>query len=146
MELQVCGLIKGYDSDSSDIKFRSDDSHWDYGLVEYIQRRIEHKTGVQSFSDYKRRLGRNIDIIHGCSLRLYFTDKPCTLEDADILLVSKFEGNYYSDKELTGYSEFTITGYDVNKCEIGGHGLVEIIRQHIGEYMILVMEWSDERW
>ena len=56
-------------------------------------------------------------------------------------LVNKLYGVFEIEKELTGYSEFTITGYDINKCEIGGHNLLDIILSHKDEYMILVMEW-----
>lgn len=55
--------------------------------------------------------------------------------------MSKLEGGYYSDISLVGYSEYTITGYNVEKCQIGGHNLLSIIENYIGKYMILVMEW-----
>ena len=80
-------------------------------------------------------------IIDDCSLRLYFLDTECSLEEADGALLSKLEGGYYSDISLMWYSEYTITGYNVENCQIGGHNLLNIIENYIGKYMILVMEW-----
>lgn len=143
MNLLVSGFIKEFDDRNHDIKFSPyhDYDYTSYGLCDYIQKHIERKCGVNSYCDRKKRLGRNIDIINQCRLRVFFTKQECTIEEADIALAEKFTGRYYSDVDLVGWSEYTITGYCVNKCQIGGHNLVDICSSHIGDYMIIEMEW-----
>lgn len=51
-----------------------------------------------------------------------------------------FEGRFDLEINLVGYSEYTITGYDVEKCTIGGHNLSNILCNHIGEYVNIVVE------
>ena len=51
-----------------------------------------------------------------------------------------FEGRFNLETNLIGYSEFTITGYDIEKCTIGGHNLISILCDHIGEYVNIVVE------
>lgn len=140
MQLIENGFIMGWDTKSNDIKIK-DEGYLDFGLAERIQMRLKRYDGVKSYSNYKNRLGRDISVIDNCSIRMYFTDKECTLEDADLMVATQLDGKYFSDKDLTGYSEYTILGYEINKCEIGGHKLLDIIREHIGEYLIFVMEW-----
>lgn len=140
MRLEEKGYIVGYNDKSNDIGIK-DEGYGTFGLAERIQQRVRSRDDVKSFSDYKRRIGRDINIIDNCSIRLYFTDKECTLEDADLMVATQLDGKYFSDKDLIGYSEYTILGYEINKCEIGGHRLLDIIREHIGEYLIFVMEW-----
>lgn len=141
MRLEEKGYIVKWNDRSNDIDIKGE-GYSSFGLVDRIQERIEKRDGVKSYSDYKKHLGRDINIIDNCSIRLYFIDKECTLEDADLMVATQLDGKYFSDKDLTGYSEFTILGYEINKCEIGGHKLLDIIREHIGEYMIFVMEWN----
>lgn len=111
------------------------------GVGSTIQEKVQNKDGVKNFCDYENSLGIDSNVIEDCSIRLYFTKEECTLEEADMALVEKLYGVFEVEKELTGYSEFTITGYDISKCEIGSHKLLDIILSHKDEYMILVMEW-----
>lgn len=112
-----------------------------FGLFDSIQRAIERKSDVKSYSDTKKRIGHYISIIDNCNIRIYYTDTECSLEEAENMLASVFDGKYYTDKDLVGYSECTITGYRMNSCRIGGHNLKEEIEQHEGKYIIFVMEW-----
>ena len=140
-KVQIQGYVTGLDENKDVLIKAKIDSFFDEGIANTIKNLVINRSGVKSYSDYKKCLGRDINIIDDCSLRLYFTDTECSLEDADVALLSKLEGSYYSDISLVGYSEYTITGYDVKKCQIGGHDLLSIIANYIGKYMILVMEW-----
>lgn len=142
MQIVLKGLIIGQDSYNDDVLYKENSSSpYSSGIGSTIQERIENRDGVKNFCDYENSLGTDSNIIEDCSIRLYFMKEECTLEEADTALVDKLFGVFEVEKELTGYSEFTITGYDINKCEIGGHNLLDIILSHKDEYMILVMEW-----
>ena len=142
--MKICleGFIVGYDNHNDDVLYKGGNNHYkNSGIGSTIQEKVENRDGVKNFCDYENSLGKNSNIIESCSIRLYFAEDKCTLEEADMALVDKLYGVFEIEKELTGYSEFTITGYDINKCEIGGHRLLDIINNHKDEYMILVMEW-----
>lgn len=104
---------------------------------------------------HHKGLGGKRAIIDDCNMRMYFTDKQCDLDEAEIALLTKLEAAGYLDdheaKEelcgdfdlmtrLTGYSEWTITGYDVETCTLGGHDLLSILRNHIGDYVNIIVE------
>lgn len=104
---------------------------------------------------HNKGLGGNKAFIENCNIRMYFTNKECDLDEAEIALLMKlevrgflknheekevFEGRFNLETNLIGYSEFTITGYDIEKCTIGGHNLISILCDHIGEYVNIVVE------
>lgn len=107
---------------------------------------------------HNKGLGGKKAFIDDCNMRMYFTDKECELDEAEIALLMKLEVEGYLDdheaKEelcgefnlmtrLTGYSEYTITGCNIETCELGGHNLLSILKSHIGEYVNIVIE-ADE--
>ena len=49
-------------------------------------------------------------------------------------------GAFDMETSLTGYSEWTITGYDVDTCTLGGHNLMDILHNHSGEYVNIVVK------
>ena len=53
-------------------------------------------------------------------------------------------GDFDLMTRLTGYSEWTITGYDVETCTLGGHNLMDVLRNHLGEYVNIVIEAEEE--
>lgn len=104
---------------------------------------------------HNKGLGGKRAFIDNCNIRMYFTNKECELDEAEIALLVKLEVEGYldehEDKEelcgefdmetrLTGYSEWTITGYDVETCTLGGHNLMNILCNHIGEYVNIIIE------
>lgn len=104
---------------------------------------------------HNKGLGGKKAFIENCNIRMYFTDKECDLDEAEIALLMKlevkgyfknhekkevFEGKFDLETNLIGYSEFTITGYDVKECTIGGHNLINIFCDHIGKYVNIVVE------
>jgi hypothetical protein len=104
---------------------------------------------------HKKGLGGKMAYIDECNMRMYFTNKACALDDAEIALLVKLEVEGYFDNhearkelsgefdlmtKLTGYSEWTITGYCVETCTLGGHNLLDILSSHVGEYVNIVVE------
>lgn len=107
---------------------------------------------------HNRGLGGKKAIIDNCNMRMYFTNKECELDEAEIALLVKLEveghlddhemkeelcGEFDMETRLTGYSEWTITGYNVETCTLGGHNLISILDSHIGEYVNIIVE-ADE--
>ena len=104
---------------------------------------------------HNKGLGGKRAIIDDCNIRMYFTDRECDLDEAEMALLIKLDGAGFFDdldskKELegefnlltmlTGYSEYTIDGYNIETCTLGGHNLLDILRSHIGEYANIVIE------
>lgn len=90
---------------------------------------------------YRKGLGGRKSYIEDVSLRIYFTDKECDIDEAtEALLMYQFAGEVKTDIALCGYSEYTITGYSVEEFSIGGHNLEYELGSHIGEYVNFVLE------
>lgn len=104
---------------------------------------------------HNKGLGGKRAFIEDCNMRMYFTSKECELDEAEVALLMKLEVEGYLNKHeakkevygdfamktnFIGYSEWTITGYDVETCTLGGHNLLDILGSHIGEYVNIVVE------
>ena len=85
-------------------------------------------------------LGEDRAAIENVNLRIYVTDKECTLERAMTALVDKIEGSCVAETSLYGYSEFTVMGLDVDSFTVGNHDIEEILKSHEGKYVHFVME------
>ena len=107
---------------------------------------------------HNKGLGGKRAVIDDCNMRMYFTNKECELDEAEIALLTKLEvegcfekhearetlcGDFKLKTRLTGYSEWTITGCDVETCTLGGHNLLNILSNHTGEYVNIIVE-ADE--
>lgn len=86
-------------------------------------------------------LGGHMSMIRNCNLRVYFTEKKCSLEEAmqrfDALL---YGGDLITETSYVGYSEYTITGMDLDEFTIGGHDLTYEFDSHMGQYVHLILE------
>lgn len=83
--------------------------------------------------------------ISNCSVSMYFSDEEMTYEEAqEKFLEQMFDasGVFEMRKNRVGYSEWTITGYNLEECELGGHDLNEILLAHEGEYVNICVEVS----
>ncbi|RGO65912.1 hypothetical protein DXB08_28715 [Hungatella hathewayi] len=109
-----------------------------YPITGYIE---EFAKQYGLFGEHYHGLGGQKAIIEDCNLRIYFTDKECSLDEAmqafDELV---FGGDIQTKVSWVGYSEFTITGLELNWFTIGGHDLETEIGSHYGEYMHLIIE------
>lgn len=91
--------------------------------------------------EHHKNLGGNQTYIRNCNMRAYFCKRECSLETAqrnfDALL---YGGDLATETEYTGYSEWTITGMDLNEFTLGGHDLKRELDSHMGEYIHMIIE------
>lgn len=106
---------------------------------------------VESIEDFARSygmtgrlhkgLGGRVSYIEDCNLRAYFSDKECDLETAMVAMdVLMYGGDIKTKISLCGYSEWTITGLNLDEFTIGGHDLDRELGSHYGEYCHLIIE------
>lgn len=99
-----------------------------------------------SNSDYydSPNLGGQRATIPSASIRIYATNKACSLDEATGTLISHLYGCADSDIGYEGYSEYTITGYYNKTFTIGGHNLAVELERYLGKYVHFVLECADE--
>lgn len=103
---------------------------------------------IESFADeygmtgeHHKGLGGRRAFIDDCNLRAYFTDKECELEEAMMAIdIIMYGGDIKTRIDRCGYSEWTITGLDLEEFSIGGHDLQYEFNSHLGEYCHLIIE------
>ena len=90
--------------------------------------------------EHNKGLGGHQVYIRNCNMRAYFCKRECSLATAqrnfDKLL---YGGDIAVETEYTGYSEWTITGMDLNEFTLGGHDLKQELDSHMGEYIHLII-------
>lgn len=144
MEKHICGIIT-----------TNYDGGIDINGYDFVDIMYDFADNVGFAKHHNKGLGGLRAFIDNCNIRMYFTNKECELDEAEIALLIKLEVEGYLDEHeakeefcgefdlmtrLTGYSEWTITGYDVETCTLGGHNLMDILRSHIGEYVNIIVE------
>ena len=82
----------------------------------------------------------NYEYIDDAHLQCWFSDEQCTLEEAQ----KNFESYMLTGALIThgyyvGYSEWTITGFIVSGLKIGGHDLVQELKDHEGQYIHFIL-------
>ena len=112
-------------------------SHPEYWQTHSIQQTIRNEYDA---IDLPKGLGQKVTAIPKCSIRIYYTDTECTLEEAEELVADIFDGGLISSIALEGYSEYTITGYRCEDFTIGGHDLHAELKDHIGQYCWFIIE------
>ena len=147
MEKHISGIIERNYNGSIDIDGR------DFTDIMY-----DFANDVGFARRHNKGLGGKRAVIDDCNMRMYFTNKECELDEAEVALLMKLEVEGYLDEHeakealcgdfhlmtrLTGYSEWTITGCNVETCTLGGHNLLNILGNHVGEYVNIVVE-ADE--
>lgn len=91
--------------------------------------------------EHHKGLGGRRAIIDDCNMRIWFTDIECELEDAMLAMDALIYGGDIQTKVTrVGYSEYTITGLNLDEFSIGGHDLESEIRSHYGEYCHIIIE------
>ena len=144
MTKHICGIIT-----------RNYDGTIDIDGCDFVDIMYNFAECVGYAKRHNKGLGGKRAFIPDCNIRMYFTNKECELDEAEIALLVKLEVDGYLDDHeareelsgvfdletrLTGYSEWTIIGYDVETCTLGGHNLLGILGSHIGEYVNMVIE------
>lgn len=93
------------------------------------------------FGRTQKGLGGRQSLIENCNMRVYFTEKECSLYAAQIAFEEHMYGGDLKTKvSLVGYSEWTITGLNLDEFTIGGHDLEKELGNHIGEYIHMIIE------
>lgn len=137
-----CLYIKGYLTTDYDgiVSVKDDVSYWRDGTS--IIARIESYAEKNGFIRKKQTgLGGTQTFIKNCNMRAFFTEKETTLSQAQLLFdVEVYGGDLVTDTSLTGYSEWTITGMNLDEFTIGGHDLKSEFNSHMGEYIHLIIE------
>lgn len=109
--------------------------------VECIARSVEKFAGEHGWvRNYIDGLGGTKTILHNANLRIYATDKECSLEEAENCLIRTLYGDMTTDIALEGYSEYTITGYCLEDFSIGGHDLEQELISYMGKYIHFILE------
>jgi hypothetical protein len=97
--------------------------------------------GYGLFGHHHKGLGGRRAYIEDCNIRAYFTDKECELEEAMLAMdVLMYGGDIKTKVDWCGYSEWTITGLDLDEFSIGGHDLEYEFSSHSGKYCHLIIE------
>lgn len=93
--------------------------------------------------EYDDGLGGKKALIKHCRITMYTSKKKMNFEEA----MKKFcdcmfgvDGAYEMEANYTGYSEWTITGFDLDKCSLGGHDMNQILLSHKGKYANIRIE------
>lgn len=93
------------------------------------------------FGYHDKGLGGKRSYIDDCNIRIYFTDKECSLEEAMLAFDALMYGGDIKTKvDNVGYSEWTITGMVIDEFSIGGHDLEYEIHSHYGKYAHIIIE------
>lgn len=96
-----------------------------------------------TWSDYG--LGGMCAVHPHCRLRIWYSDFDGTLEEVmEQFDMKLFGGKVESEYHQVGYSEYTITGIDVDNFTIGGHDLEMELSSHIGEFCHFILETDME--
>lgn len=136
-----CLYIKGYLVRNHDGIPSVKENKDDYGTDSIIDQ-IESYADTNGFTREKSTgLGGTQTFIRNCNMRAFFTKKECSLIAAQHALDTfMYGGDLATDTSYTGYSEWTITGMDLDEFTIGGHDLKNELDSHMGEYIHLIIE------
>lgn len=77
-------------------------------------------------------------------MKMYFSNKKCSIEEAESNLIFASIGELDILQEWYGYSEFTIMGYDVESFSLvsinGKHDIQNILESNLHKYVHIVIE------
>ena len=102
---------------------------------------LAEKCGVAY--EHDKSLGGKKAVIPNCHIAMYTSKRKMSFDEAQEKFLDKllgFDGVYEMEANYTGYSEWTIMGFDLDKCSLGGHDLNMILLSHSGEYANIRVE------
>lgn len=137
-----CLYIKGYlTTDYDGMPSTTDDITYCWNKESIISR-IESYAESNGFVRRKKTgLGGTQTFIKNCNMRCFFTEKETSLSEAHMLFDALlYGGELVTDTSLLGYSEWTITGMDLDEFTIGGHDLKNELGSNMGKYIHLIIE------
>lgn len=134
MELILQGWLDTDDCGNIGLKYSRNDYSWNCKSLSYL---------IMDYFDHMRideGLGRKLTTIEDAHLSIWFSDEECILEEAQMNFESYVvTGNLLTQGHYVGYSEHTITGFNVDDLIIGGHNLDYELKQHIGQYIHFIL-------
>lgn len=110
--------------------------------VKSILELLKNEFGYKEY-DGEYYLGGTKILVPDVSMRIYYTDKECTLEEAESALLDKMYGTLTVEASLTGYSEYTITGLEITTFTLGNHDIITELESNIGKYCWIIIEECD---
>ena len=138
-----CLYIKGYlttDWDGLPATTQTKEM-WSYAQTSIVKKIEEYAQEHGFLREKTTGLGGHQSYIKNCNMKAFFSKKECSLVEAhrnfDAVV---YGGDITTDTSYTGYSEWTITGMDLDEFVIGGHNLEREFSSHMGEYMHLIIE------
>ena len=137
--LYINGFL-GRDSDDAFCVSDSDDIYCHSGgsIITMIE---NYARSNGFFGKTNKGLGGRRSLIENCNMRVYFTEKECSLYAAQVAFDEQMYGGDLKTKvSYVGYSEWTITGLRLDEFTIGGHDLEKELGNHIGEYIHMIIE------
>lgn len=93
--------------------------------------------------EHEDGLGGKKSTIKNCRIVMYTSKNKMSFDEAqDKFLNYMFcaDGVYEMEANYTGYSEWTIIGFDLDECRLGGHDMNQILLSHKGEYANIRVE------
>lgn len=127
------------------IRIRKKDRWTHSGLAEEIGDFIENTSNklshVYDEDIEKHGLGYRICTSEeNIQLRYYISDTEInSREQIEEKYLEKILGSIDIALENVGYSEYTITGYDLINFKLGGHDLEKIFSNHLGKYACIIV-------
>ncbi len=141
MKLELSGwLTKDYDGI---IGLKQNKDAMSY-MVDSIPDSIQKTFGYQR---YNKGLGQKITYLPRISVRIFYADQECTLEQVQTEFLVKnlgwheeILGEIKLQLNYVGYSEWTITGMDLVNFTVGGHDIDSELSSHLGEFCWIIFD------
>lgn len=139
-------IIEGYitiDNEYDNMPRINNESICSY-LEKLIANERSHKGIDTGYVEWKDKgLGEKYYYLKDCKMRAYYSRERCSLEEAQNAMVSYLCGDIKGSGYNTGYSEWTILGFNIENLTIGGHDLRKELASHEGEYIHLLINEDD---
>lgn len=91
--------------------------------------------------EIKNDKGLDLDVVE---LKYYISDNEInSKEEIEEKYLEKILGGIDIALENIGYSEYTITGYDLVNFKLGGHDLEKIFSNYLGKYACIIVNKED---
>lgn len=148
-ELVLIGKLQK--DDDGNVAIKQKEGYFCEVLAEEIGHFIEEnndKTSAIYSQEVVEDLGYSICIREdNIQLRFYVSDNKIeSREKIEEKYLQKMFGSIDIAVENLGYSEYTITGYNVSNFMLGEHDLEKIFSNYLGKYVCIIVEKVSDRY
>lgn len=85
-----------------------------------------------------------MEVLENVTLKIYSSNEKKPLEEIEENHIRQMLGDLSIIGQLDGYSEYTITGFDVSSLFLGDHNVQNVIDHHApNRYLHVVFEWEE---